>query len=104
MLFLSISFLLTLYLVQTSATSIAGNHCAATLSNDFGDDCDNGHLKSFAQCLHDNKRLNALVVATELNKQYCKSGECNFTCYNEGNISPTYMVVMISIHFIKPGS
>lgn len=78
---LSSLFILSVFLlIHQSATSSVADSCTASLSSDFTKDCDDGKLRNFARCLRDTKSLNSMIVAYELNKQYCGSGNCEFLC------------------------
>ena len=76
---MTISIILLIFLLIRQSASVRRS-CSAGLSNDFASDCDSGHLKNFALCLRNMNNLNSTIIADELNRQYCKGGECDFSC------------------------
>lgn len=93
-------FILLMCQTITSTNSVE-NNCTASLSSDFTEDCNNGHLKNFSQCLRDTKMLSPMIISNELNTQYCKSGDCEFSC--KGNsftnfVSSATITIVIRLH------
>ena len=82
--------LVTLMCESALCASSVENVCTAKLSSNFTEDCNNGHLKSFSQCLRDTEILNPMAISDKLNKQYCQSEDCNFSCTGNSFTVYTY--------------
>ena len=54
--------------------------CLSPLTSNFSDDCINGRLSNYAQCLSGEDCLNAATANGQLNLNYCGEGGCVISC------------------------
>lgn len=78
----------------TCETNSSG--CTLPLTGNFTNDCKDGLLSNYAQCLYGKDCLSAVTANTQLNSHYCGERGCTILCKGI-YIPPVFICVCIYV-------